>query len=397
MPALVLLACVLACGGMGPALTSSPPLSRQVTFVESTTTGETMLRASGRGRSVQGALVDARKAAMWFVLNAGDRPLLASAADKGRAARIEPDLYRDAGQFVRYESRLMSKRRIGGQTHVQVVVRLDVAAIKARLAAAGVVASVAQVSEQVGLPSIAVVGSRARGAAAVAVTTLQEYLQDRGFEVFMLDPNGTQDRGIAAIAALEGIVDPAYALALGSKADIYVKVQVSDGAGNRSGVATRTASVIVTAHETASGRLLGSTTGHSAERVVAGLDAITQEATNDAADKVTAQINKAWKTQLGRGRPFKVVAMTDGPAGEDFDRALYEALKGMSKRPVKRLGAGSNLSSYLVYIREMANAYELFGVLRRKWRGPGSLSRVRDVGGLLVVKGGDGGVEIEIH
>lgn len=395
--ALAIGAASAACGGgMAGVTSSSPPLSRQVTFVESTSTGETMLRATGKGTSVPRALVDARKAALWFVLHAGDRKLLTTPADEARATAIEPDLYAGAGQFVRYESRLMSKRRIGGLTQIEVVLRLDIAAIKARLAAAGVQASVEQTAEKVGLPSIAVLGKAGNGATAVAVATLQEYLQDRNFEVFVLDAGASQDAGIAAIAALEGIIDPAYALALGSKADIYITVEARGSVGGRSGITTRTAAVVAGAYETATGRGLGTSTGHSPERAVTGLDAITQEAANDAADKVTASIRKEWAKQVTTGRAFKVIAMTDGASGGDFDQALYGVLKGLSKRPVRRLGSGETMSSYVVYVHDMANAFELFGALRRKWRGPGSLSKVRDVGGLLVLKGGDGGTEIEI-
>lgn len=397
LSALCLIASAWACAGARTVATSgSPPVSRQVLFVESTSTGETMLRATGKGGSVAEALADARKAALWFVLHAGDRPLLQSAADRARAKSLEPRLYAEAGDFVRYESRLKSKRRVGGRTVVEVVLRLDVGSLKARLAAAGVRASDADVSDGAGLPMIAVIAERSGPGSDVATATLQEYLQDRHFEVFALDTGATQDRTVQAIAELEGIVDPAYTLALASKADVYVKVVAHDAAGTRSGVGTRVATVTVTAHETATGRLLGSTTGHSPERVVAGIEAITQEATNDAADKLTAQIRSAWTRQFARGRPFKVVAMTDGDAGADTDRALYAILKANSTRPVRRLGSGSNLSAYLVYATGMNNAYELFLELQRKWRGPGTLSKVRDVGGLLVVRGGDSGVEIEI-
>ena len=394
----------LACGGSvseRPQRVSGPeywPLSRQVTFVESTTTGETMLRATGKADSVADAIADAKRAALWFVLYAGDRPLLESPLGQSGSGELEKRLFDDVDPFIRYESELKGKRRTGGVLHVDIVVRLDVGAIGRKLAAAGARADTADLLEEVGLPTLAVTAKDAAPEARTAVATMLEYLQDRGFEVHDLSAAKTQNAMIERLAALDGVIDPTFGPAVNSGSDILIRVGVSLSSDRRHGKRTMKASVSVTASEVASQKLVGSTTGHSPERVVSGGGGVVHEAANDAADKITAQIRSAWVKQQRRGRAFKVVLQAgDDPEGS-ADSAMYAALKSLGGRSVKRQSAGSGLSVYLLRLRETENAFELYGALKGKWPGPGTLSKVHDAGAFLIVRTDEeGGIEIEVE
>jgi hypothetical protein len=397
----------LACGGSGSyrAPQAEPvsgpgywPLSRQVTFVESTTTGETMLRATGKGDSVASAIADAKKAAVWFVLYAGDRPFLKSPLQQSGSGDFEKRLFKNVDAFIRYQSELKGKRQIGGVLHADILVRLDVGAVGRALAAAGVRPDTGDLLVEVGLPTLAVAAKDAAPEARTAVATMLEYLQDRGFEVYDLSAARTQNAMIERLAALDGVVDPTFGPAINSGSDILIRVGVSVSSDRRHGSRTMKASVSVTASEVASQKLVGSTTGHSPERVVSGAGGVVHEAANDAADKITSQIRSSWIKQQRTGRAFKVVLQTgDDPEGS-ADSAMYAALKSLSGRSVKRQSAGSGLSVYLLHLRDVENAFELYDALKTKWPGSGTLSKVHDAGAFLIVRtNNEGGVEIEIE
>jgi len=357
-----------------------------------------MLRVTGKGESVPDAIADALRAAVWYVLYDGDRPLLVKPLHKSGHVDLGERLFQQADSYIRYQSNLKGKRIIGGVVHVDLVVRVAVGRVRQDLAGAGVRPASHELAADVGLPTLAVRTDSTSPAARAAATTMLEYLQDRGFEVFDISDARPQNEFIKQLAQLEGIIDPAFVPALDTTSDIMIKVSASVSTGRRHGHGTVQASVTVAAHEVASQKMLGAATGHSPERVGSEEGMVAHEAANDAADKITAQIRSAWGRQEQAGRPFKVVLQMqgdeDGPAS---DSALYAALKSVSSRPVKRLTAGTGLSVYLVHARGFTNAFELFDALRRAWRGPEGLQKVHDAGAFLIVRAGGNDVEIEIE
>ena len=130
------LLCLIGCGSAPVVLKHSAgtpayyPFSRQVSFIESSTTGETMLRVAGRGHDVPSAMSDARKAGLWYLFYAGDRPLFKQDMRSQGFGDIERQLFLSHADFIRYESGLKSKKRLAGETRIQMVVRYDIAALK---------------------------------------------------------------------------------------------------------------------------------------------------------------------------------------------------------------------------------------------------------------------------
>ena len=119
---------------------------------------------------------------------------------------------------------------------------------------------------------------------------------------------------------------------------------------------------------------------------------------NDASAKVISQIRKEWMEMSKKGKPFKLTVLSNSTDGAAVDEAVYGALKGLSTRQIKRQAGGKSTFSYIVYLKDIPNAYEFFLALKKAYSGPGQLEKVSDAGSFLVIKAaGNGEVELTIE
>ena len=366
--------------------TSYEPLSRQATFVESTTTGETMVRATGKGCSFEQATIDAKKTAIWYILYVGDRPLLKTLEQKKKAKQVVKEILSNPDIYIRWQSDVKSKRKEGNYLLLTYLFRIDINALKEKLEESGTIKSTEEVAEKIGLPTIAVLGKKSDDLTSTAITVIQEYLQDRDFEVFVNEQTTKLNNIIKKVAIIEGNISPLYQTALQLGTDIYLSVEASVNSEYKYGSKYYKASVRAKAYETATGKMLASSVGYSPSRQVSSPEAVVQEATNDVADKITSQIIKAWIKEIKRGKPFKVVVFTQEKYLEKVDGILYRTLKKLSKRPVKKIAAKDGTLSYIAYLKGFDNSYELYSKLKEMYNGPGTVSKVMDVGSLLIIK-----------
>jgi len=392
---LVLALCLAGCSNKCDFKKQQTPALYEATFVESSGTGEMMIKATGIGCSVEEALEEAKKTAVWFVLEGGDKPILKTQAEKTRAYGLEMQMYANPVKYIRWISDIKSKKKEGGKTKVTYLFKIDVAMIQQELAAAEIITSTEDLGESMGLPTVSVFADKGGDFAKTAVSALQEYFQDNSFEVYKAAQGDTVNKIVAKMAALEGAdTDPMHDMALSLGTDVYAKVNYS----GVNGTAGTKASVAVEVFETASGKMLGTTTGFSAERRVSDANALVQEAVNDAGAKVVSQIRKEWMEMVKKGKPFKVAVLSNSSDGAAVDEAVYGALKGLSSRPIKRQAGGKSTFTYIVYLKDMPNAYELFQALKKAYSGPGQLEKVSDAGSFLVIKAaGNGEVELTIE
>ncbi len=373
------------------------PLSRQATFVESTTTGESLIRATGKGCTFAQATLDAKRAAIWYVLYAGDRPILKTFQQRQKAKSVVESILSDPDLYIRWQSDVKSKRKINSYIYLTYLFRIDVNALKERLQEAGIITSVEQLAERIGLPSIAVLSKKNDPNTLTAITTLQEYLEDRNFEVYVKHQQTAVNKVIKKVALLEGKVDPLYQTALQFGSDIYLDVSVSVNEVKEYGKTFYKAVVNAKAYETATGMLIAASTGYSPAREVISPESVVQEATNDVADKITFQIQKVWVREAKNGKPFKIVVFSKEQEASQVDESIYMLLKSLSKRPIKVLASGSSMVSYIAYIKGIPNAYELYLKLKSLYKGPGQIEKVLDAGDFLIIKAGTRSEEITIE
>jgi len=101
------------------------PLSKQATFVESSSTVEVVIKATGKGCGVESAIEDAKKAALWYVLFAGDRPLLKTEEEREEFERVEKLIFSRVDDYIRWQSDIRNKRTEGVYTLVTLLFKID--------------------------------------------------------------------------------------------------------------------------------------------------------------------------------------------------------------------------------------------------------------------------------
>ncbi|KIM11593.1 MAG: hypothetical protein KU37_05190 [Sulfuricurvum sp. PC08-66] len=364
-------------------------VSNQAQFLESQSSTEVMVKATGEGETIARAMRDSELAALWFVLMGGNNPLLQSEIEKSKFDTFADDFYGNTNRYIVSGSDIKSKRIMGDKTVVERVFVINTGLIREDLVTRNVIASVEALSEGLGaitvtvLPKDATLWSDTQYQAAVDV--ISEYLQDRNFEVTVLKQAKESNKIIQKAALLSGVVDPMYSLAMESGSDIYISVNLDKTARTVAGTEVKKASVTLSAFYTATAKQVGASSGYSPERAVSGYTSITQEATNDAIEKVLGQIQKSWKKEIEKGKLFKVVVTAAEGLGQSIDRAVYDAMRASCKG-VKRNGASNQVFDYTLQCADVADAMGLLDKIERNYAGAGKVFREMDSGALLVLK-----------
>ncbi len=394
----------VSCGGNADACkthTGQDPMSFQATFVESTGTNEVMVQSTGKGCTIEEATYDAKKAALWFLIESGDKPILKTSEEKSKGTGVKYEAFNNPDMFIRWKSDIKGKKREGAYYLITYVFKVDTAQLTEKFVAMGATQSEADLGESIGLPTIAVLPMKESGSDfnTTSVTVFQEYLQDKQFEVYVAAQADKVNNLVAKVSTLEGgEPDPMHDLALSLGSDVYLTVNVSGGQRAMGGVKTMKASIQAQAFETATGKLIGSSTGYSAERSTPDFNPLVQEGTNDAAAKVLSQIKAEWMKMAKKGKPFKISVLSSTKDGAKVDEAIYGGLKSLTKVPIKRQAGGKSSFTYIAYVKDVPNAYELLQKLQGVYKGPGKLEKVSDTGSFLVIKAaGSGEIEINIQ
>ena len=382
-----------ACGGSKVAPVTTSPVSHQAGLIESQSATEVLVRATGMGSTMGKALTDSRMASIWFVLLGGNNPILQTSKEKNLFEMYSEEIYKNASKYIAYQSGPKSKKVVAGQLHVAQLLRINTGMLREDLIAKGVLVSVDAMSEALGTISVAVIPKDKElwddTHYLAAVDVVSEYLQDRNFEVTVIKAAKKSNKIINKAAAISGNIDPMYALAMQTGADIYIRVNLDKSSRRVAGSLVRKASVSMAAFYTATAKQVGASTGYSPERVVSSFTSITQEATNDAAEKVLGQIQKSWKREMKKGKYFKVVITTSEGLGKEVDRPMYKALKQTCKR-VKRNGASSSMFDYTLQCHGIEDSMALLDKIEANYDGAGSVFREMDAGSLLVLKVANG-------
>ena len=384
---LVVASLFVGCGQPEPEQTQAA--SHQATFVESQSSAEVMIKATGEGSNMERALRDSELAALWFVLNGGDNPILQSAAERNKFEMYASDINKNSKKYISKMGKIKGKRIEGKTTYVDRIFILNTAMLKEDLVAKGIIKSVDELSDSLGTITVAVLPKEeslwSDTEYQAAVDVVSEYLQDRNFEVTVLKAAKKSNKIVQKAAMLSGVVDPMYALAMESGSDIYISINLDKSSRTVAGKQVKKASVSMSAYYTATAKQLGASSGYSPERAVSGYMSVTQEATNDAVEKVLGQIQKSWKKEAKRGKYYKVIVTAADGMGKKIDRPMYETLKSTCKR-VKRLGASDSVFNYTLQCTKIEDTMQLLSSIEDSYTGAGKVFRTMDSGSLLIVK-----------
>lgn len=394
-------------------LAQDPPLSRQATLIERTSPAEVMIEATGiyqssetRSRRIDRdlndngvpmATIDAKKAAVWFLLFGSTDPMISTTDAQNRFRTHESHFYdiNNIDRWISWEQTgLVSRVRTADETGLQITkrFRINTEMIRSELERFRIIEERAELTEAIGRPFIMVLpqapsnqnpvdllrnDSQVRHAASV----VESFLTSRMYDVVVPEQITDLDQMVSALNLVEGQQDDyAYQIAQQIGSDVYITFS---GTEEDAGYGTRRVAMQVRAFETTTGRLLGAETGYSqgrrGERSVS-----TEEAMNDAIDKVLNRINNYWVEDMRRGIQYKVVLnipdIFSRDEIEDIQFAFMDAVEAVTRSSRENIATSQTLD-YLIWCdpAEYNSSRNVYRNLMREFNRQGGIGRLRSV------------------
>jgi len=360
---------------------SQLPVSKQATLVESVSSSEVMIEATGiykgKGKSdrkkkkdvvkngMSGAAMDAKKSAVYFVLFGGTDPLLSTVDEQQKFGAHEGFFFNkdNVSNYVTYEDiQVIKKVKIDGGKGLKLVKRFKVnkALLTKDLEARSILAARSDLAETLGNPFIMVLPSVQKGKSPIdalrtnpaykhAAAVVESYLTARQYDVIVPEQQESMESLNAAQMDLgDREEDYAYQLALSVGSDVYIEFS---GIEEDAGYGTKKYAITVRAYETTTARLLGTETGYSQGRK-GELMVSVEEAMNDAIDNVLSRITNYWKKDVDRGIQYKLIFNISTDFDEDqieeIQFALMDAIEEMSKSSKENIVTNQTVD-YLIW------------------------------------------------
>ena len=223
------------------------------------------------------------------------------------------------------------------------------------------------------LPTISVIVNGTDNFSQGSMDLLKNYLR-RYFRVYDSVRDAHADPFISRIISLEGdAVDNARNLALTLGTEYYASVNV-----------VSVTEVTLTIFETATSEIVAAATGKGREDLK---QQIIQNAINEIKN-LQSRLDERKET----GKPYKVVLLSSEEDGGGADRAISSELRILSSdQKVQRNAIGNSTYSYLVFVKRIPTAYDLFQALANDYDRAGGMEKVLDSGSFLVIKAASSG------
>ena len=389
------------------------PVSREATFIEANGSAEVLIKAKGIGgvkgfwgfneeQSVKKAEMDARKAAVYFVLHggAGLDGLLRSDDDTRKFSIVENEFFDDANiqKFVAWEASTFESRvKMAGGEKIKIEkrMRINKKAISDQLVARHIIASLEDVTEEVGLPTLMALPDvkpgqnpldelKSNTVVKQGTSVIESYLTARKYSVIapeQAEQIFQQQRTQMNLKGQEE--DLSYAIALSVGSDIYVTYTVTVDTRKVGSTDMRKASVSVRAYETTTARLLGSETGYSDEAAVPAT-ALVEAAVSNAMNNVLSRINSYWQDDMKSGLQYKVIVNVTGKFDEDtkydLEDAVQKTLKKLCSKTKQNVTSDKTID-YLVWVSnpDMQNPTGFFREMRKEFNANFPAGKLRQI------------------
>lgn len=389
------------------------PISRQATQVERTSPAEVMIEATGifqssetRSRRIDRdisdngvpmATIDAKKAAIWFLLFGSTDPMLSDAQAQTNFRPHESYFFdmSNINQWITWEQDgLVNRRRTADGNGLEITKRFRVNTdmLRRELERFNIVQERTELTDALGRPFIMVLPQAPEGTNPVqllrndsqvrhAASVVESYLTARMYDVVVPEQTADLDQMVAALNLVEGQEDDyAYQIAQQIGSDVYITFS---GTEEDAGYGTQRVAMQVRAYETTTARLLGTETGYSQGR--RGETSVSiEEAMNDAIDKVLNRINNYWADDMSRGVQYKIIlnipSMFDRDEVEDIQFAFMDAIEAVSRTSRENIATQQTVD-YLIWCdpQEYGSSRNVYRSIVRQFNQYGGIGRIRSV------------------
>jgi hypothetical protein len=389
------------------------PKSREATFIEMSNASEVLVRAKGIGgvsgmfgfkeeESIKLAEEDARKSAVYLVVYGGSGldGIVKTPEEKQKFSMFENDFFwtENLRKYIAWEAtHLDSRVKLAGGEKIKVEkqFRINRQAIVTDLTERGILTSVKEVTEEIGLPTLMALPEvkpgqnpleqlRADAVLKQGASVIESYLTARKYDVIAPDQAEQIFQQHRAQMGLKGHdEDLSYAIALSVGSDVYVTYTISIETRNVGSTQVRKASASVRAFETTTARLLGTETGYS-EESAAPATALVEAAITNALNNVMTRINAYWADDIKNGLQYKVIFNLTGNFDEDtkydISDAVSKTLKKICNR-VKENVVSDKTIDYLVWVsnKDIQSPSSFFRETRREFLANFAKGKLRQI------------------
>ena len=361
------------------------PISSEATFVESYSSSEVSIAATGYGVNMEMATKDLKKAAVLFVTTGGTDPLVKSPKEKSNFNMISEEMFQMVviNGFITNESK--PKKTVGvtkdgvQMKKVTKYVRVDKRKVKEYLTQKQVIISKDELTEAVGTPYIMVLPEPAKGVdpldllsnnllAKAGAAAIESYLTAREYDVLVPEAANVLNKISQMSSELAGVdEDPIAKINRVIGSDVYVTYLTVIKKGSNG---TRKASVTVKAYETTTGRLLGSETGYSPSLKINSDQALIENAIGDAINNVLARVQTYWKKDMKKGLQYKVtfrIADFKGAMAEEITDKIADVLESEFEK-TKEVLITNNTVEYIVWASQddYSSGNSIYRMLRKQ-------------------------------
>ena len=389
------------------------PVSKEAKIIEMSSSSEALMEATGIYKSaekkdkkakkdvkkngLEGAVADARKAAVYFLLLGGTDPMISNPEEKQKFEQ-HLSFFFDIDKISEYisfeETLILKKVKISGGKGLKVTKRFKVnkEMIMKDLIEKKIIISGEDLAESIGTPFIMVIPAASKGTNPIsllkndpkskhAASVVESFLTAKKYDVVVPEQQAELENLNKAQMNLEDREeDYAYELALSIGSDVYITFS---GAIEDAGYGTKKYAMNVRAFETTTARLLGAETGYSQGRKGEIMVSI-EEAMNDAITNVLSRISNYWKDDAKKGVQYKVITNIstdfDEDEVEEIQFAFMEVVEKVSKKSKNNITSKQTLD-YLLWCdaSEYDKSTKLYMNLKKGFKAsgaPGKLSKI---------------------
>lgn len=384
------------------------PRAREAVLLESSSPSEVMVRATGFGIDRKhrkpkaktldkSANNDAKKTAVWFVLFGGSDPLLQTDGEKQKFEKIQEDFFKtdNIHKYISWEADYYGKRlKIdnGKMLKVEKTFKINKSLLEAELVKRSIIIKPASISKLVGMPTIMVIPETTGDITPLELLkidpdikkgaeVIESYLTAKKYTVIVPEQQQVLQELTATQYALGGAEeDYSYLLALSIGSDVYISYNVSVASRKIGSSTVKKAVVGCRAYETTTGRLLGTETGYSRERLAPN-PALIEEAMNDAIDKVLSRISNYWKSDIKNGVQYKMIISVsnsyDSDEAEDIIFKISDLLKEIASL-LKENSVADYTYDVLIWVQldQYPSATDIYRTLKSRYNGAGSVKKI---------------------
>lgn len=384
------------------------PRARIATQLESTSPSEVMIRATGFGIDKKhrkpkaktldkSANNDAKKTAVWFVLFGGSDPLLQTDSEKQTFEKIQEDFFKtdNIRQFISWEADYYDKRlKVDGgkMLKVEKTFKINKNLLEAELVKQSIITKSASIAESVGMPTIMVIPETTGDIAPLELLkidpdikkgaeVIESYLTAKKYTVIVPEQQQVLLELTATQYALgRAAEDYSYLLALSIGSDVYISYNISIESRNLGSSVVKKAIVGCRAFETTTGRLLGTETGYSHERVAPN-PVLIEEAMNDAINNVLSRITSYWKSDIKQGIQYKLIVSVsssfDVEQAEEIIFSLGDVFSDLAST-LKENTVADYTYDVLLWVKpeQYSTATDIYRAIKRFYKGIGMIKRV---------------------